>query len=102
MPSTLYIVSDMQFDQAVSDNSMTNFDAIKLKYKASGYELPNIVFWCVNAYSDVPIKMDDKGVCLVSGASPAALKSAITRKIVSPYQAMVETVNTDRYEQITA
>ena len=100
MPSTLYIVSDMQFDQACEGK--TNFEAMKDKYEKAGYKLPNVVFWCVNSYSDVPIKVNDEGVCLVSGASPAALKSAITRKIVSPYDVMLQTVNVDRYEPIKA
>jgi len=102
MPSTLYIVSDMQFDQADPGNKRTNFEAIKAKYAASGYKMPNIVFWCINAYSDVPVKVDDKGTCLVSGCSPAILKTVLTGKVVTPWDVLISTVMVPRYEPITA
>lgn len=100
MPSVLYIVSDMQFDEAVEDNSMTNFETIQNKYKNAGYKLPRIVFWNVNSYSDIPIKITDNGICLVSGCSPSILKSVLSGKIMTPWDAMINTINVDRYNQI--
>jgi len=100
MPSTLYILSDMQFDQAVGDNRMTNLEVIKAKYAASGYKMPNIVFWIVNSYSDVPLKVNDKGVCLVSGCSPAILKTVLSGKVMTPWDVMINTVVTPRYEPV--
>jgi hypothetical protein len=102
MPAVIYIVSDMQFDQAVTDNSCTNFEAVQKKYKAAGYKLPRIVFWNVNSYADVPIKVDDKGVCLVSGCSPSILKSVMSNKVLTPYDAMLSAVNVERYAPIHA
>lgn len=109
MPSHLYIVSDMQFDQATSDygyysnnKSKTNFEVIKSKYARAGYKMPQIVFWNVNSYSDVPVKFDDKGVCLVSGCSPSILKSVLSGKVTTPYDMMINTVCTERYAPIVA
>lgn len=102
MVSKVFIISDMAFDSAVSDNSLTNLETIKAKYKQSGYKLPEIVFWNVNAQSDVPVKMNDKGVCLVSGASPSILESVLSGKVVSPYDIMINTLNSKRYEPIEA
>lgn len=102
MPTVLYIVSDMQFDQACNNNSKTNLEAIREKYKKAGYKMPTIVFWNVNAKSDIPAKFDDKGVCLISGCSPAILKTAISGKVVTPYAMMLEVLNSERYEPIAA
>lgn len=100
MPSVVYIISDMQFDSACEGK--TNLEAIKDKYKAAGYKMPRIVFWCVNSYSDVPIKVDDKGVCLVSGCSPSILKTVLTGKVTTPWDVILQTVDTARYECIHA
>lgn len=102
MPSTLFLISDMQFDQACSSNDKTNLQVIREKYKKAGYKMPKIVFWNVNSYSDVPVKEDDRGVALVSGCSPSILKTVLTSKIVTPYDLMLETLNSERYEKIHA
>jgi hypothetical protein len=101
MPSHIYIISDMQFDSAVTaSRSATNHSVIKAKYAAAGYNLPQIVYWNVNSYSDVPVKFDEKGTCLVSGCSPAILKSVLSGKVTTPYDMMINTVCVDRYTVI--
>jgi UDP-N-acetylglucosamine--N-acetylmuramyl-(pentapeptide) pyrophosphoryl-undecaprenol N-acetylglucosamine transferase len=42
MPKTIYIISDMEFDAATSDNKKTNFKIIKQKYKEAGYEIKGL------------------------------------------------------------
>ncbi len=100
MPSVIYLISDMQFDSACEGK--TNLEAIKDKYEKAGYKMPRIVFWNVNSYEDVPVKVNDKGVCLVSGCSPSILKTVFNNKIVTPWDVMVQTVTTERYEPIKA
>lgn len=103
MPRKILLVSDMQFDGACTDaNNKTNLEVIREKYKASGYKMPEIVFWNVNSYADVPVKFDDKGVCLVSGCSPSILKTVLSGKVTSPYDLMLQTLNSERYEPIAA
>jgi hypothetical protein len=107
MPSHVYIISDMQFDVATAphyddDVNVTNHAAIKAKYAAAGYNVPQIVYWNVNSYGDVPIKYDDKGTCLVSGCSPSILKSVLSGKVTTPYDMMINTVCADRYKVIKA
>lgn len=105
LPSTIYLVSDMQFDTACSvgwGSRCTNLDAIKNKYERAGYKMPSIVFWNVNSRSDVPIKVNDEGVCLVSGCSPVILKSVFGGKVSTPWEVMINTVQTKRYQYIVA
>ena len=102
MPSVIYIVSDMQFDEACSGNNKTNLEIIRAKYKKAGYQMPKIVFWCVNAYGDSPAKANDENVVLVSGSSAATFKTALTGKVVTPYEVMLQTVMVERYQPIAA
>lgn len=103
MPSTLYIISDMQFDQSCSRNDKTALEVAKEKYRKAGYECPSIVFWNVNAYlKDQPVQVNERGVALVSGASPSILKSVLGGKVETPYDLMMQTINTERYAVIQA
>ena len=101
MPNVIYIISDMQFDVACNGNQMTNFEAIKAKYRAAGYEMPKLVFWNVNATKgDFPVTVNDQGVCLVSGCSPSILKSVLSSKLFTPADVMLETLNKPRYDVV--
>jgi hypothetical protein len=99
MPTKLLIISDMEFDEA--DRGRTNFHMIRKKYAHYGYAVPQIVFWNVNGrMGNSPAQVQDKGVGLVSGFSPAILKSILKGEIYSPKQLMLDTVMTDRYKRI--
>lgn len=77
MPQTLFIYSDMQFNQAVEGNFMeTNYAAVVRKFTEAGYAVPQIVFWNVNGAlcRDAPVKMDQQGCALMSGYSGMLLK----------------------------
>lgn len=100
MPSKLFIISDMQFDQACRDNSRTNFEKIDRMYQKAGYTRPTLVFWNVNARSDSPVTKDDNGTFLVSGCSPSILKYALNTKAVTPMELMLEVLNSERYSFI--
>lgn len=102
MPSVLYIVSDMEFNQACGCNQSTNFQVAKQKYAKAGYEFPKIVFWNVNARNDqFPITEDENGVCLVSGCSPSILKSVLSGKEFNPMAILDETIGQERYNRVT-
>ena len=102
LPAKLIIVSDMEFDTCVYNASMTNFEAAKAKFRACGYELPQIVFWNVASRNrGQPVKENEQGVALVSGTTPR-LFAMIAGGIISPYAFMLETLNSERYAKITA
>ena len=103
MPSKIYIISDMQFDEAVDGGGIdqaTNFDKIKSLYRDAGYEAPGLVFWNVNAGSDTPVTKDENGTYLVSGCSPSILKYAVNCEAVTPYQLMLEVLESERYKPV--
>ena len=97
MPSTIYIISDMEFDSCVSGK--TNLKSIREEYTQAGYEVPSVVFWNVNSrQNNLPSWNDETGVALVSGLSPSVFKMAVEDK--TPEQVMLDTANSERYSQI--
>ena len=101
MPKKLIIVSDMQFDQACASNKRTNFEQIQKMYRKAGYEMPQLVFWNVNAIGgNVPMTIHDTGTCLVSGCSPSILKSVLGGKVITPVEVMRDAVYNERYSPI--
>lgn len=98
----LYIISDMQFDQCVRGASVGIFSNMKSKFESRGYTLPNIVFWNVNAYGNQPMTMNEVGVQLVSGFSPSILTQLLNADGKTPYDFMLEVINGERYQEVTA
>lgn len=97
MPSTLYIISDMEFNSACDRH--TNLEVIRSKYNEAGYELPSIVFWNVNSSGrNLPAQADEQGIAMVSGFSPVVFKMAVENK--SPEEVMFDTINSERYAPI--
>lgn len=97
MPSTLLILSDMQFDGCVHYNA-TAKDIIQKGFQRNGYTPPNIVFWNLSAKnSNVPARTNDLGVALISGFSPSILQSFLAGEEMTPYSIMLKTIMKDRY-----
>ena len=96
MPTSIIIVSDMEFNTAFQDSHrVSSYEDAKMQYAAAGYKLPKIVFWTVNArQGNVPVKSTDEDTALVSGFSPAILKSVL-KGGMNPVQVMLDTVMQD-------
>jgi hypothetical protein len=99
MPEMLVIFSDMQFDRCAKfdDSAMESF---KRKFEQSGYAMPKIVFWNLNAQDNVPVKSTESGVALVSGFSPAIMKALLSGNMeeFTPENIMLKTVMSERYD----
>lgn len=98
MPSTLIILSDMEFDRCVCSTNKTTMEHIRTKYKTAGYDLPNIVFWNINSRGDnVPVRYNELGVALVSGFSPNILSAIFNIEEFSPKSIMLNAIMDERY-----
>lgn len=113
MPKNLVIITDMEFDNCVVNNSctgywstgvknMTFYDTMKKKYNDAGYRIPDITFWNVDARNDTyHVGKNVPHVRLVSGQSPSVFRSLIDGKTHTPYDFMLEVLNSERYELVT-
>lgn len=103
MPDYLLILSDMQFnDYSIKGTSATALEMARQKYRDAGYKCPSIIFWNLAARASAdqsPVKIDDAGVALVSGFSPAIMASVLGAdpEEFTPWNMMLKTIMSDRY-----
>jgi hypothetical protein len=102
MPKKLFIYTDMQFDEATSDNNENNgievlYKTIVKMFKASDYTPPKFIFWNLNSShkETFPVNCKTEGTAMISGFSEQLLKifmtydefkpELIVEEILAPY-----------------
>jgi hypothetical protein len=105
MPTKVLVLSDMEFDRCTSYSGYgcasvekTNFEAIDAAYEQAGYKRPQLIFWNLNGRSgNSPVSAGEAGTALVSGFSPAIMKSLLGGEDFTPESIMLKTVMVDKY-----
>lgn len=101
MPTMLVVLSDMHFNRASFGANIKAMDMLRQKYEAAGYKLPRVVWWNLNASDkNVPVRFDEDGTALVSGFSPAIMKSILSANDFTPLGIMLNTINAERYQLV--
>lgn len=99
MLDVVFIFSDMQFDNCCN-YGLSTYQASKKKFNAYGYKLPHVVFWNLAAkLNNSPVDKDEIGTTLVSGFSAQLFKSVLLGN--TPYENMVKTLNSSRYNKVS-
>jgi hypothetical protein len=108
MPTKVLIFSDMQFNNigGYRDNTdwtkPTAFQMIDAMYANAGYTRPEIIFWNLNArYGNLPVSFGAGGTAMVTGFSPAIMKSILAATEipeVTPLSMMLDTIGVERYD----
>lgn len=100
LPTHIIIISDMEFDQGVTDE--TNYEVIKREFKDAWYVLPKVVFWNVRGRDwNVPVTSQTKNTLLVSGFTPSIMKHILTNTVPTPEGLMLEVLTQERYNCIS-
>ena len=100
IPSRLYIFSDMEFDKGMSvrgRNTDTLFEAHAKKWATYGYQMPQVVFWNLDARTQNIPAMGGR-FAYVSGFSMSILKTILSGK--DGYDIMLSTLLSNRYEAV--
>jgi hypothetical protein len=102
LPRALVVVSDMEIDSYVRYHGLDFVKTWRERFKAYGYELPQLVLWNVEARNDTFLtKMATKGVTFLSGQSASTFKSLIdTLNCKSAYEAMVKVLMNPAYDVV--
>ncbi len=101
LPETVYVISDMEFDQGVNPDETVFRDA-KDVFASYGYRLPNVVYWNVDSRREqFPVDRHEQGAALVSGCSPSIFRMAMSQN-VTPESFMLSVLNGERYRRIVA
>lgn len=98
MVEQVIIISDMEFDYCARGKS--TFHTYKEKFAELGLEMPQLVFWNVEARSiHTPVTENEIGVKLVSGSSQKILDRVLENKMnCTPYDYMIEDL--ERYSEV--
>jgi hypothetical protein len=103
MPKILLVLSDMNFDSSVVHGfDKSAMESVELLYRQSGYKVPAVIYWNINAQDHVPVKFDQSGVALVSGFSPTIVKSILASDLdnMTPEAIMLKTIMDHRYDLV--
>ncbi|XP_058200584.1 uncharacterized protein LOC131315507 [Rhododendron vialii] len=114
MIKTLFVFSDMEFDQASGSSSYygsgyhhtgsweTDYTAIQRKFKEKGYErVPEIVFWNLRNSDATPVPSKQEGVALVSGYSKNLMTLFLDGEaILSPEAVMLKAISGAEYQKL--
>ena len=123
MPTRIYIFSDMEFDDCVSfdrtskrsysswsrwddcrtvnsiDEVNSDLENIKLEWARHGYQMPQVIFWNLNARNNRIPAIGD-GFSYVSGFSPSMIDCILSGK--DGWDLMVEKLMSKRYAAVVA
>jgi hypothetical protein len=127
LPSKLYIISDMQFDEACTYydwharryiENRPFMQLMREKFENAGYKMPALIYWNVRAskcgmFHDT---VDGEDVAMVSGYSSSLFKSiiegttfeesvdsngnTIIKEKIDPMTVMLNTLNSERYSRV--
>ncbi len=106
LPTHLYILSDMQFDELEETYRTpreveTLMQTMKKRYEAEGYKMPQCIYWNLRGNNNYPVSQHESGAILMSGFSPATLKYMSSGEMATPYEAMLEVLNSPRYQKLS-
>lgn len=97
MPTTLLIISDMQFHQGAANSgygwdthaldkeeSLTEIEKAMRDFDQAGYLRPKILYWNTAGYEGQQATVNDNNVGLISGFSPGILKAVFGGEDFTP------------------
>lgn len=97
MPKSVIVISDMEID-VCGDKEWTFYEEMAARYRAKGYEIPNVVFWNVNSRHDVfHADKSRRGVQLCSGQSVTVFRQMLSCVGSTPLEMMQQVIGSERY-----
>lgn len=101
LPGTVLVISDMEFDSAVTGgHTETLFETIRRRFAAYGYRMPKLVFWNVNSRTNViPVRENELGVGLVSGFSVNVCNMVLSNEL-DPFACLKKVLDSERYRKV--
>jgi hypothetical protein len=103
MIRTVFVFSDMEFDQASANRWETDYEAINRKFRDAGYGdvVPQIVFWNLRDSRSTPVTSTQPGVAMVSGFSKNLVKLFLENDgVVNPEAVMAQAIAGKEYQKL--
>ncbi|KAL6599165.1 hypothetical protein ACP70R_046029 [Stipagrostis hirtigluma subsp. patula] len=103
MIRTIFVFSDMEFDQASAHPWETDYKVIVRKFTDAGYGdvVPQIVFWNLRDSRSTPVTATQPGVAMVSGFSKNLVKLFLENDgVVNPEAVMKSAISGEEYQKL--
>ncbi|CAM0872035.1 unnamed protein product [Alopecurus aequalis] len=103
MVKRVFVLSDMEFDGWVEGEAwVSQHEAIKKKFKAEGYAVPEVVFWNVGtSKASMPVVAAQAGVALVSGYSKNLVRLFLEADgVLTPSAIMADAISGPEYNDL--
>ncbi|KAL6839167.1 hypothetical protein ACP4OV_031058 [Aristida adscensionis] len=103
MIRTIFVFSDMEFDEASAHPWETDYKVIVRKFRDAGYgdAVPQIVFWNLRDSRSTPVTATEPGVAMVSGFSKNLVKLFLENDgVVSPEAVMKSAIAGEEYQKL--
>ncbi|OEL16184.1 hypothetical protein BAE44_0022796 [Dichanthelium oligosanthes] len=103
MIRTVFVFSDMEFDQASANRWETDYETICRKFLEAGYGdvVPQIVFWNLRDSGSTPVTSTQPGVAMVSGFSKNFVKLFLENDgVVNPEAVMAAAIAGPEYQKL--
>ncbi|CAL5053844.1 unnamed protein product [Urochloa decumbens] len=103
MIRTVFVFSDMEFDQASANRWETDYEAICRKFRNAGYGdvVPQVVFWNLRDSRSTPVTSTQPGVAMVSGFSKNFVKLFLENDgVLNPEAVMNAAIAGEEYQKL--
>uniref|UniRef100_A0A453LC36 TROVE domain-containing protein n=1 Tax=Aegilops tauschii subsp. strangulata TaxID=200361 RepID=A0A453LC36_AEGTS len=103
MVKRVFVLSDMEFDGWVGGEAwVSEHEAIKKKFAAEGFAVPEVVFWNVGtSKASVPVVAAQAGVALVSGYSKNLVRLFLEADgVLTPSAIMADAISGPEYDAL--
>ncbi|PAN16645.1 LOW QUALITY PROTEIN: hypothetical protein PAHAL_3G074600 [Panicum hallii] len=103
MIRTIFVFSDMEFDQVSARPWETDYQAIRRKFRDAGYGdvVPQIVFWNLRDSLSTPVTSTQQGVAMVSSFSKNLVKLFLENDgVVNPEAMMAAAIAGEEYQKL--
>lgn len=102
LPKAIVVISDMEFDRAVNGDSrqVTFYETMEKLYKDAGFTLPKLIFWNVNARSNLSHATYNDNVQFISGHSQSQFKTLVTGTTLSALDLAKKALSDPMYDTV--
>ena len=103
MVKRVFVLSDMEFDGWVAGEAwVSQHEAIKKKFKAEGFAVPEVVFWNVGtSKASMPVVAAQAGVALVSGYTKNLVRLFLEADgVLTPSAIMADAISGPEYNDL--
>jgi len=101
MPKMLLVLSDMEFNPSRQNGANTAFQMVRDQFAKSGYDLPRLVWWNLNARpGNNPVTARQADTAMVSGFSPAIMRAVLKAQDFTPEGIMRAALDQPRYADV--